>query len=272
MGSLREVQKLDDRIRALRREIGAFDERLAAVEEPALRLEAELAQLRERLAQMRADARRLERAADDKRARAEKMELRLTRVSNLREEAAVKTELDLIVRAIAADEQEALHLLDQVHRSEVAEEELAGRTGEARAAVGPEQSAMIDDREALRSRLEELGARRSDVLEGVASQERRVYEAFHQSGRTVVVASLLEDGACGHCFGVIPLQIQNEVRQGGGMIRCEACGVILTTEPEPQIEPSLTESLSSGGGADAPALGSAAGSEAEEESEEGGAE
>ena len=44
----------------------------------------------------------------------------------------------------------------------------------------------------------------------------------------MVVVSLLEDGACGHCFGMVPLQIQNEIRGGAEMLRCEECGVILT--------------------------------------------
>jgi predicted nucleic acid-binding Zn-ribbon protein len=194
---------------------------------------------------MRSDARRLERGADDKRARAEKMDQRLTRVSNLREEAAVRTELDLIRRAIEADEQEALQLIDQIRRLELTEEELDARTSTARAEVGPRQDALLSDRASWQSRLSDLQNRRSEALGTVAHLERRVYDSFHQSGRSVVVASLLEDGACGHCFGVIPLQIQNEVRRAEGLIRCEACGVILTTEPEPELDPSLVEPLSS---------------------------
>jgi len=44
------------------------------------------------------------------------------------------------------------------------------------------------------------------------------------------VADLTEDGACGHCFGMVPLQLRNEVRHGRGLIRCEGCGVILTAQ------------------------------------------
>lgn len=245
MSALRVVQKLDERIRDVKKEMGAFDERLAEVEEPALALEQELSQLRDRLTQMRSDARRLERGADDKRARAEKMDQRLTRVSNLREEAAVRTELDLIRRAIEADEQEALQLIDQIRRLELTEAELDARTSAARAEVGPRQDALLSDRASWQSRLSDLQNRRSEALGTVAHLERRVYDSFHQSGRSVVVASLLDDGACGHCFGVIPLQIQNEVRRAEGLIRCEACGVILTTEPEPELDPSLVEPLSS---------------------------
>jgi predicted nucleic acid-binding Zn-ribbon protein len=43
----------------------------------------------------------------------------------------------------------------------------------------------------------------------------------------VAVTSLTGDGACGHCFGMIPLQVQNEIRTAKALIPCEFCGVLL---------------------------------------------
>ncbi len=239
MGSLREVQKLDERIREIKQALAIFDERLAEVEEPALALESELTQLTERLSQMNADARSLERSADDKRARAERMDQRLNRVSNLREEAAVQAELDIIRRAIEGDEQEALQILDQIRRSEMAVEELEAATKEARSLVVPQQEALHEERRKYSRLMEDFRQRRKDILEHVGEAQRRVYDAFHESGRPVIVAPLLEDGACGHCFGLIPLQLQNEIRRSQSLIRCENCGVILTTEPEPVLDHDL---------------------------------
>lgn len=236
MGSLREVQKLDERIREIGRALTVFDEKIAEVEEPALALESELAQLMGRLTQMRTDARSLERSAEDKRARADKMDQRLNRVSNLREEAAVQTELDLIRRAIEGDEQEALQMLEQIHRSETAAEALEAAATAARAEVGPQRAVLLGEREAYSVRMETFTKRREDILQHVGDAERKVYDSFHQSGRPVIVSALLDDGACGNCFGLIPLQLQNEIRRNESLIRCENCGVILTVEPEPVLE------------------------------------
>jgi predicted nucleic acid-binding Zn-ribbon protein len=248
IGALRELQKLDEQVRKIRDSVVAFDERLAEVEEPALLLEKELSQVQERLEQMQTDARRLERSADDKRARATKLDQRLERVANLREESAVRTELDLIRRAIEADEQEALQLMDQIRRVEEADEELRKRTAEAREAAEVRQAEILEERRTYRARLEELEGQRAEALGAVDDMERRVYDAFHASGRAIVVASLTEDGACGHCYGVVPLQIQNEIRRAGSMIRCEACGVILTNEPAPVEEPVAEISEAEDGG------------------------
>lgn len=238
MGSLRELQKLDRRIAEIRSRIRDFDPLLAEVEEPALRLEDEFGKASERLEQMKADARRLERSADDKRARAEKLNDRLNQVSNLREQTAVKTELEMVERAVEADEQEAMQLLEQVRRNELLVDELEEKSGEARAEVLPRQEELLAERSGLDESMAELSARRDRVLETLGTRERQVYESFHGSGRAVVVAGLTEDGACGHCFGMVPLQQQNEIRMNTGLHRCEACGVILTSEPDEELDAS----------------------------------
>jgi hypothetical protein len=48
--------------------------------------------------------------------------------------------------------------------------------------------------------------------------------------RDVALAELTQDGACGNCYNMVPLQIQNQIRHTDTMIRCEGCGVILTPE------------------------------------------
>ncbi len=230
MGSLQQVQKLDERIAELEEAMRDFESRLAEIEEPALALESELGSLEKRLEEMRADTRRLDRNADDKRARIEKLEERLNKVQNLREEAAVRTELDLVRKAVDADEQEALQLMGETQRAEMEAEELREKAEAARAEVEPAQEALLAERRELEEELEALEARRQKLLDEVGDQERRVYDSFHNSGRSVVVAPLLDDGACGHCFGVVPLQVQNEIRHSSTVIRCEACGVILSAD------------------------------------------
>ncbi len=232
MDSLQQVQKLDERISELEEAIRAFEPQLAEIEEPALALESELASIEKRLAEMQADTRRLDRNADDKRARIKKLEERLNKVQNLREEAAVRTELDLVRKAVDADEQEALQLMGETQRAEQEAEELREKAEAARAEVEPSQEALMAERQALEEELEALEAQRQALLEDVGDRERKVYDSFHNSGRSVVVAALLPDGACGHCFGVVPLQVQNEIRHSSAVIRCEACGVILSADLE----------------------------------------
>lgn len=225
--SLGDLQTLDQEIDEIQGRVTDFDPLLAEVEEPAIVLEEEAKGVRERIQQMKLDERRLELAADEKRVRLKKLDERLNGVQNLREQAAVTAELDMIRRALETDEQEALQLLDQIRRSETVLEDLEVKVKETRDEVEPRRADLLRERDEFTKTLEGLEGRREDFLGRIAEPERKVYQSFRAGGRKVVVATLTEDGACGHCYGIVPLQKQNEVRQNAEMIHCEACGVIL---------------------------------------------
>jgi predicted nucleic acid-binding Zn-ribbon protein len=55
----------------------------------------------------------------------------------------------------------------------------------------------------------------------------RLYERVRSGRASTVIAPLTPEGACGHCFNILPVQEQSEIRNGKTLRRCEACGVIL---------------------------------------------
>lgn len=229
MDALRDLQGLDRQIRQIQSSITDFDPRLAAVEDPALRLEEELTAVRRRLDQMEEDARRLHRSEQEKMLRAEKLEERLSQVTNLREEAAARAEVEMLRRALEMEGRDRIQLDEQIDKSRAQVAALEEQAAEARAQVEPEQQKLLEERKALRTEKQRLEEARASILEGVSGPALRVYQSFHAAGRLVVVAGITEDGACGACFNIVPLQLQNEVRRGtGALVRCEACGVLLS--------------------------------------------
>jgi predicted nucleic acid-binding Zn-ribbon protein len=227
-GFLKDLQNMDLELERLRKRVAEFDPLLAEVEEPALALEREVITLRGRLREMKVEERRLEHSADDRRARSKKLEERLKSVRNLREEAAVRAEMDLLRMALEGDEQEALTLLDQIRKLEdrLAEEQTA--LDEERAAVEPRRLQLLEDQKTVVEEFARLKEKREAFAGQVPSRELQNYERIRGGGRSVAVATLTPDGACGHCFGMIPLQIQNEIRKGSVTMACEACGVLLS--------------------------------------------
>ena len=164
---------------------------------------------------------------EEKRNRLDKLDDRLNEVRNVREEAAVQAELDMVRRAVESDEQEALSLLDQIRKLELRLDEQREALQEARDEVEPRRLELVEEREEARSRLKELEEKREELVDRIDGSERRVYERIRSGGRDVAVAPLTADGACSNCYGMIPPQQRNELRHGADMIRCEACGVIL---------------------------------------------
>jgi len=239
--ALKELQKLDVQIQEARKRIHEFDPLFEEVEEPALVLESELSTSRNRLKEMKLEERRLELSTEERRVRIQKLDERLGSVRNLREEAAVSAELDMVRRALQSDEQEALTLIDQVRKGEERVKELEATFAEASALVEPKKNDLLKQREEAKSDLERLESERKAFAGTMKQDELRIYDAIRGKGGRSAVAELTGDGACGHCFGMVPLQHQNEIRHGEALIRCEACGVILAA-PEPVSDEPAAES------------------------------
>ncbi len=233
--ALKELQTIDLRIADSQKRIREFDPLFADVEEPAIILETEVSTTRKRLQEMTLEERRLELSTEEKRARVKRLDERLGSVRNLREEAAVSAELDMVKRALQSDEQEAYTLLDQIRKLDERMEELEAAWKEAQALVEPRMKELIAERDEAKKALSSLEDERARFVETMEEKEIRLYEGIRAGGRTFAVADMTHDGACGHCFGVVPLQIQNEIRHGTSLIRCEACGVILAA-PDPEAE------------------------------------
>jgi predicted nucleic acid-binding Zn-ribbon protein len=226
-GSLKELQDLDLVLETLQARIAEFQPLLAEVEEPALALEKEVTTLQGRLQEITVEERRLERSADDRRARSKTIRERLKSVRNLREEAAVQAEMDLVQRALESEEKEALTLLDQIRKLEDRLKEGEDALHVARAEVEPRRVQLLEEQRQAQDELARLKDKRDSYAVRVPGKELKTYERIRGGGRSVAVATLTPDGACGHCFGMIPLQVQNEIRSGRALVPCEFCGVLL---------------------------------------------
>jgi len=236
--ALKELQRIDEEIDRLEQKVSEFAPLLEEVDEPVNELQGEVDTTRGRLQELKLEERRLETTAEEKRNRMNKLEDRLKNVRNIREEAAVQAELDLVRRAAEADEKEALSLLDQIRKLELRLDEQEEALESARAEVEPRRRELEEERDRAEQELEELVERRERFADEINPRERRLYEQIRSGGRDVAVTHLTRDGACGNCFGMIPPQLQNELRHGEAVIRCEACGVILAPPEEPGEEGS----------------------------------
>lgn len=225
---LQDLQAIDANVALAEKMIERFEPLLDEVDEPVTILEGEGTRVRDRLKTLRLEEKRLEGAAADKRDRLSRLAERLNLVRNLREEAAVHAETDMVRRATEADESEAIQLLDQIRRLEERSVEVDEALVEARTTIEPRRKEILKDRKKAQRELKKLQTGRETCLALLEDAPRRMYESIRAGGRVTAVAALTEDGACGHCYGFVPLQMQNEIVAGAQLMRCEACGVIIT--------------------------------------------
>jgi predicted nucleic acid-binding Zn-ribbon protein len=225
--SLLAIQALDHEIAEAEKKVSSFDPELAVVDAPATALARETETARTRLAEIRDSVRRLERGAAEKRDLLQRYQERLERVRTAREETAAHTEIDLIRGAVEADETEALELMDQALRAELKLDELERNLTAARAAVEPRRKELEALRAEAGDELAVLQDRRGNLALRVSPASVQLYDRIRAGKTRVAITGLTADGACGCCFGVVPLQRQTEIQQGATLIRCEECGVIL---------------------------------------------
>lgn len=225
--ALLELQNLDREIEQAEAEFSKFDPQLAEAQSPLTALEQEIAASRTRLAEMRAQTHKLESGAANKRDRLKTYESKLERVRNAREEAAVRTEMDLVRSALDADESEALEMMEQSRRTDLKLDELEKQLVKVRGEVEPRVAELRAARKEAEASLAALKDRRTNFSKQLDPNSARLYERVRSGKRKSALAPLTADGACGNCFNILPLQEQSEVKRGTGLHRCEACGIIL---------------------------------------------
>lgn len=225
--SLRELQELDQEIALVRDQIGAFAPELESIDAKGVALEGEMGTLEKRLTESKVEERRLEVLVETKRERIEKLGDRLTQVRTVREEAAVNTELDMVKRSLESDEQDVYTLIDQIRRMEERLAELTESFTSERDGIEPRRQELLTEQEAAQKKFDQLTGARDGFAASIDERERAMYERIKMGGRDTVVASMTQDGACGSCFQIIPLQVQSIIRNTETLVRCEGCGVIV---------------------------------------------
>jgi predicted nucleic acid-binding Zn-ribbon protein len=225
--SLLQLQELDQEIVKAQARVEQFSPRLNELRGPSTGLERELAQTRSKLEELRTQARKLEHGAENKREKLRMFEERVSKSRSIRDEAATRTEMDLIRRAVEAEIAEGQDTNDQVRRHDMRVDELEKSLAKMRDEIRPQEEQIETERTEAEQQLRILQDKRGNHVLHMDKVAVRLYERVHAGKRKTALAPLTLDGACGSCYNVLPMQEQSEIRQGAVLRRCEACGVIL---------------------------------------------
>jgi uncharacterized protein len=226
-GALFALQELDDAIVQAHARVDEFGPQLGALEAPLVEVLKEHEATQARLAELREEVHRLQRNAAQKRERLKASEDRLGRVRNVREETAVRAEIDLVARALDADETDLRQQSEQATRTDLKLDDLQRQADRVRAEIAARRDELIAGRTEAEAELALLRERRENQAVRVDPQSLRLYERVRGGRSRLALAPLTPEGACGNCFNVLPVQEQTEIRRGETLHRCEGCGVIL---------------------------------------------
>ena len=225
--ALLALQEIDTEIARAQARLDEFKPKQDALEAPVMALERELTSTRAKLDEMRAEQKRLQKNADQKRDQVLQYQERLGKARTQHQEAAAKAELDLVKRALEADNADLKTIGEQATRTDLKLDDLQKQVTKVRADIENEQLQLMERREAAEQELAQLRDRRSNEAARIDEPSRRLYDRVRGGKSRKVLAPLTDEGACGNCFNILPLQEQVQVRNGTTLHRCEGCGVIL---------------------------------------------
>jgi predicted nucleic acid-binding Zn-ribbon protein len=225
--ALLALQEMDAEIKRTEARVQEFSPKIETLDGPATAVAKELESARARLAELRAEYLRLERNAQQKEEQLHAHQERLARARTSRDEAALRSEVDLVGRALEADRADIRQVGDQTTRTDLKVDELEKQLGKARAEIADEREKLVAERDAAQLELEVAREKRENAAVRLDPPSRRLYERLREGRSKMVMAPMTSEGACGNCFNILPVQEQTEIRRAESLRRCEGCGVIL---------------------------------------------
>ena len=218
-----QLRERTDAIEALRREIAELDGMLAEKRQALDVVRAERADLESR-------RRDIEGSLADEEAKMKDRRMRLNRIRNEKEAAAVRREIEVAKEGTGQLEEGLMGLFDQLDGVSAREKELADAVGGLEAKRAAEKARTDAEIAELSSGLEESRVERERLAAQLDANLRRQYESIlsRRKGQAVVE---VRGGTCEGCHMRIAPQLANEIHRNTRVITCPSCHRILYVRP-----------------------------------------
>jgi hypothetical protein len=223
---LAELQRLDDRLRALQDEQHNLPQQLRSYELACTEARQELARLRADIEQTERQRRTLERELDSLQVRLEKTQHKLREVKTNKEYSAVLAEIDTGKQHIAALEDQILDLMEVTEQGRQAYRLQEQRVQEAVQALAEQEKHIKQTHAELARQIAAGEGERQRLLVDLDANLYTTYQrlAAQRNGQAVVV---VQNATCEGCHLKIQPQLVSEVRQQAKLITCPHCQRIL---------------------------------------------
>lgn len=217
-----ELQEIDGRIRARRKEQGAVPQQLAALDQRALENTAGLERTREALANAQKTKRDRDRDLEEGGRKVEKLKARTSEIKTNKEYQALLKEIEAAEQESKAVEDDILKLMESIDAAAAEIKNAEQRAATENAEIAEERKKLEADMTVLSEALTAEERTRSELAGRIEAPLLSQYQQRYESlvGRVVVEA---RSEACSGCFMSIPPQLFVNVKKNEAILSCPHC-------------------------------------------------
>ena len=199
------LQKVDDEIVILERELETAPKEIAELEARSQAVEEEKASLDEKISYLDEQRKRLASEIDGDSAKLKKSKNKLMLVGNTKEYHAMMREMDNMEKQNRAREEERATVDEELNRVNETKTQILDRLGELGKELEAGRASLEGRLEAAKARLAELSSKRSFACDAVPKPILQRYEFIRSRLSNPVIVSV-DAGICSGCHISIPPQ------------------------------------------------------------------
>jgi uncharacterized protein len=225
------LQHVDTELRALRLELAALQSAASELKTTVGTKRSVTQAKRQEVSDLERQRRELEGKIADEEEKTKDRRMRMQRIRNDKELAALRREVEVSRELSTQLEDSLLRLFDggegKITELKALEAELAA----AEQQLAERERAHAERSEALAADLERLKAQRESLAAGIDDSFRRRYDLIFERKGGLAVVEVRKEGDCGGCRMRVPPQLITQIHRNSDIVFCPSCQRILCVPP-----------------------------------------
>jgi predicted nucleic acid-binding Zn-ribbon protein len=221
-----QIQKLDDRIRDNQGRLDQIPKDIADIQERLKESRSRLDEVNRQQEELARQKKSLEQEVEQTSANIKKHQTQLLAVKTNKEYSTMLHEIEGEKKNISDIEEQILTIMESLEKLALQETEENKVFTEAEGQSRGKQQELDKEAAGVSVKLDELKKAKQDSLKGLPKDILASYDKIGKARNGIAVVAV-KSNACGGCFGNLPTQLLNRIRDMDKIITCENCGRIL---------------------------------------------
>jgi predicted nucleic acid-binding Zn-ribbon protein len=217
-----ELQKVDDQIHAIRKELIDAPKEIEDLKQAFELLEEERASVQDKLEHLREQEKRLHMDIEDDVTRIKKSKSKLMLVGNSKEYQAMMREMDSLEKMNRDREEDKKRMADELNSQTVAYDLAEERYSKLKKELAEKEAGLAERTEKAQNELKLLDIKRRDAIKLVPMPVLSRYEFIRERLSYPVIVPV-NSGICSGCNISIPPQGFIELQKGKQILSCPNC-------------------------------------------------